>query len=197
MEKKSVSATILVIYLTLIFSVVGVCFSSFVFPYTKIEVETVALTASVGIEIFEDKDLTKKAEKLKLSNMDLGLKPATGELDAESGIPSTITNEGSSEGYYAEVYLKATGNCKVVIKNIKIETERNQIEAEEERKSVFVSIMDVKNTTKSLEEDEVELVVFENLTEPKKLVFLIWLDSLAGEELEGAKISFDIDFQAV
>lgn len=197
MEKKSVSATILVIYLALIFSVIGACFSSFVFAYTKIEVESVALSSSNGIELFEDKNLTKKANKLKLSNMDLGLKPATGELDAESGIPSTITNEGTSEGYYAEIYLKATSNCRVVVKNINIDTERNKLEANEERKSIYVSILDVKNTTKSLEDDEVELVVFENVTEPKKLVFLIWLDSLAGDELEGAKISFDIDFQAV
>ena len=197
MEKKSVSATILVIYLALIFSVIGACFSSFVFSYTKIEVESVALSSSDGIELFEDKNLTKKANKLKLSNMDLGLKPATGELDAESGIPSTITNEGTSEGYYAEIYLKATSNCRVVVKNINIDTERNKLEANEERKNIYVSILDVKNTTKSLEDDEVELVVFENLTEPKKLVFLIWLDSLAGDELEGAKISFDIDFQAV
>lgn len=197
MEKKSVSATILVIYLALIFSVIGACFSSFVFAYTKIEVESVALSSSDGIELFEDKNLTKKANKLKLSNMDLGLKPATGELDAESGIPSTITNEGTSEGYYAEIYLKATSNCRVVVKNINIDTERNKLEANEERKNIYVSILDVKNTTKSLEDDEVELVVFENVTEPKKLVFLIWLDSLAGDELEGAKISFDIDFQAV
>ena len=39
--------------------------------------------------VFEDDKLTSKIDKLKLSEMKLGLKPATGEIDAETKIPST------------------------------------------------------------------------------------------------------------
>ncbi len=197
MKKKSVASTLLVLYLTLIFAVIGICFSVFLYSDTKIEIKNIALANQVQIEIFEDDKLEKKAETLSLSKMELGLKPATGKLDSETQIPSTITDEGTSEGYYATVYVKASSDFKIIVKDITIETKHDQIAANEERKNIFIAIKDVKNATKSLEKDIVELAKFENVNETQKLTFLIWLGSLSGDELEGAKISFTLDFQAV
>lgn len=197
MKKKSVAATLLVIYLTLIFAVIGVCFKVFVYEDTKIEIKNIRLTKASTIEIFEDKELKSKTTSLKLSDMKLGLKPATGEVDDETQIPSTITDQGTSEGYYSTIYVKANAGFKVIVKDIVIETKRDQIAAEEERKNIFVSVKDVKNTTKNLEKDSFELVKFENVTETKEITFLVWLGSLSGEELVGSKISFTLDFQAL
>ena len=194
MDKKSVAASILVGFLALVFAVIGACFSSFVFSYTKIEISSVAVKTASGIEVFEDEKLTKKINSLKLSKQELGIKPATGEVDAETQIPSTINAENTTEGYYSKVFVKSTINYKIVISNIKIETERNLIEAEEQRKNIFVAIEDIKNTTKSLENDEIEIVSLEKNSEPQELVFLFWLSSFAGEELEGSKISFSLEF---
>ena len=141
-----------------------------------------------------DKDLKQKATELKLSDMDLGLKPATGKVDNESLVPSTITDQGTSEGYFASVYVPTGSKFSVTVKNIKIETKLNKTEAEEERKNIYVSIKDIKNSTKTLEKDEVEIAKFENITETTKLTFLIWLGSLSGEELAGSKISFELHF---
>ena len=197
MNKKSVAASILVVFLAVLFSVVGVCFSYFVFTDTKIEVKKVLISTAQGIDVFEDENLTKRTTNLKLSNMDLGIKPATGEIDSETQVPSTITDTGTSEGYYASVYVKTTLDFKVVVKNISIESKKNKLDVKEERKNIFVSIKDVKNSTKSLENDEIELVELKDVSGVQKLTFFIWMGALAGELLEGAKISFSLDFVAV
>lgn len=197
MNKKSVSATILILYLALIFSVIGASFSTFVYSKTKVLVSAVNVIATEGVGVFYDEKLTQKADKLKLSSMELGLKPATGEVDSETQIPSTITDQGTSEGYYATVFVKSQVNFGVVIKNIVIESSHDANIILEERKNIFVSIKDVKDSTKSLEENEIELSRFLDSSKIEKITFLIWLGAFASDELEGAKISFDIEFCAI
>lgn len=197
MNKKSVSATILVLFLALFFTVVGSCFSAFVYSKTRTLLERVDLISVEGVGLFQDKAHKKTATSLKLSNMDLGLKPATGEIDAESKVPSTITDKGTSEGYYASVYLDARVAFRVVVKNIKIDSTHDEIMVKEERKNIFVAIKDVKNSAKSLENDEIELASFSNVEALEKLTFYIWLSSFATDELEGAKISFTLEFVAI
>lgn len=194
MEKKSVSATILVLYLALLFSVIGVCFSVFVYEHNKIKITKVGVVSASRIDVFEDKELQTKSSQLKLSNMDIGLKPATGELDSETQIPSSITDQGTSEGYYATVYVNTSINYKIVVSDIEIKTNRDKIKANEERKNIFIAIKDVTNSTKSLENDETELVKFSDVQTTQKLTFLIWLGSLADDVLIGSKISFVIQF---
>ncbi len=195
MRKKSVAATLLVLFSTLVFSAVGVCFSVYVYEDTKISVENIRVSA-VGLTVYSDKKLTKTAASLNLSNMDIGLKPATGEVDEETQIPSTITDEGTSEGYYASVYVPSGVKFTIKVTNITIETNKNQVEAEEERKNIYISIKGVANSTKTLEKDEVEVASFEAGEEAYKITFLIWLGALSGEELEGSKISFKLLFSA-
>lgn len=194
MNKKSVSATILVLFLALFFSVIGVCFSTFVYAESRTLIEKVGVKSDEAISVFYDKEFSKHAKELKLSNMDTGLKPATGDVDSETKIPSTINDEGTSEGYYATVYVKTESDFKVIVKNIVIDSDHDELLVKEERKNIFVSIKDVKNSTKSLEKDEVELASFLNSEKPERLTFFIWLGSLASDELEGAKIVFDIEF---
>jgi len=194
MDKKSVSATILVLFLALFFSVVGVCFSTFVYAKTRTLVEKVTIKTASAVKVFNDKKKTKSATQLKLSNMDVGLKPATGEVDGETKIPSTITDEGTSEGYYSTVYVDASAGFKVVVKDINIDSKHDTLLVKEERKNIFVAIKDVKGSAKSLENDEVELAQFSNTQELDKITFFVWLSSFATDELEGAKISFTIEF---
>ena len=196
MNKKSVSASILVLYLTLVFSVIGICFSMFVYKDTRILVTSVLVKNGQGVEVFSDKELSKKVTQLKLSNMDTGLKPATGEVDSETQIPSTITDTGTSEGYYATVYVKCTGGFKVNLKNIKIETKKDEVAVSEQKKNIFVAIKDVKNAVKTLEKEET-IATFENVNEAQKLTFYIWIGALASEDIEGAKISFSLEFLTV
>ena len=197
MNKKSVSATILVLFLALFFSVVGSCFSMFVYRYSRTLVEKVGVVSSDGVKVFGDEKLKKEIDELKLSDMEIGLKPATGEIDAETLIPSTIDDSGTSEGYYSTVYVKASGNFRLSIHNIKIDSDHDEVLIKEERKNIFVGIKDLKNSVKTLENEGVEICRYSDVTETVKITFLIWLGSLASDELEGAKISFDIKFVAI
>lgn len=194
MNKKSVAASVLVIFMAIVFSVIGICFSYFEYAERKIIVSEVKVVAAEGITVYEDKDLKNKAENLKLSDMTIGLKPATGELDQETQIPSTINDEGTSEGYYATVFVKTSSNYKILVKNVKIESDKDETEIKEQRKNIFIAIKDVKNSTKSIEKDETEIAAFEDVSETQKLTFYIWLSSLSDDVLEGAKISFTLDF---
>lgn len=196
MNKKSVSATILVLFLALFFSVVGTCFSMFVYRYSRTLVEKVGVVCE-GVKVYGDEKLTREISKLKLSDMEIGLKPATGEIDVETQIPSTIDDKGTSEGYYSTVYVKASGNFRLSIHNIKIDSDHDAILIKEERKNIFVGIKDLKNSVKTLENEGVEICRYSDVKDVVKITFLIWLGSLASDELEGAKISFDIKFVAI
>ncbi len=197
MNKKSVAASFLVVFLAITFSVIGSCFMAFAYKDTKIEVKEVLVKFAEGIGVYQNKELTEPVSALKLSDMQVGLKPATGEIDAETMIPSTITNQGTSEGYYAKVFVKSNINYKIVMKNIVIKSKKDKHDIKEERKNLFISIKDVANSTKTLEKDETEIVSFSDVSETQELTFLIWMGGLADETLEGAKISFTLDFVAV
>lgn len=197
MEKKSVSATILILFLALFFSVVGSCFSFFVYKYSRTLVENVGVVADASIGVFSDEKLSKQVNELKLSDMELGLKPATGEVDKESQVPSTIVDDGTSEGYYSTVYVKSSGNFRISINNIKIKSDHDETLVSEEKKNIFIAVKDLKNSVKTLENNGVEICRYSDVSEPLKITFLIWLGSFASDELEGAKISFDINFVAI
>ena len=197
MNKKSVAASTLVVFLAIFFSIIGICFSMFVFADTKIEVKSVKLVLANGIEVFSDKELTEKTTELKLSKMELGLKPATGELDAETKIPSTVSDQGTSEGYYSKVFVKTNSDFKVYIEDVKIESKKHADKVDAERENLFVAIKYVDGAVKNIKEDKTELASFSNVEGSKELVFYIWLDALAGEELEGAIISFSLNFVSV
>lgn len=197
MNKKSVSTTILVLFLAVFFAVIGSCFSTFVYKETRTLVEAVKIVNDESIGVYSDENLKKPVTKLKLSNMDIGLKPATGEVDAETQIPSTIDDKGTSEGYYSTVYVKATGNFMITLSNIKIESDHDEVLINEEKKNIFVGIKDLKNSVKTLENNGVEICRYSDVSKPIKITFLIWLGSLASDELEGAKISFDIKFVSI
>lgn len=195
MNKKSVSATILILFMALFFAVVGTCFYTFVYDKTRTLVSAVGVLSDEQIQIYSDEKLKKPVSKLKLSNMDIGLKPATGEVDSETQIPSTIDDKGTSEGYYSTIYVVAKGRFRIQLSNISIQSDHDEKLIDEEKKNIFVGIMDLKNSVKTLENDGVEICRYTAVTsEPIKLTFLIWLGSLASDELEGARISFDLKF---
>lgn len=197
MNKKSVSATILILFLALFFSVIGSCFSLFVYKYSRTLVKNVGIIADESIKVYGDEKLKKEITKLKLSDMELGLKPATGEVDAETQVPSTIDDNGTSEGYYSTIYVKSSGNFRISISNINIKSDHDELLIKEERKNIYVAIKDLKNSVKTLENDGIEICRYSDVSEPIKITFLIWLGSFASDELEGAEINFDLKFVAI
>jgi dimeric dUTPase (all-alpha-NTP-PPase superfamily) len=196
MERKSVSATILVLYLAGLFAVIGSCFYAFIFKENQIKVEAVFIETK-GVAVYQDNEKNNPATELNLSDMEIGIRPATGKLDKETQIPSTICSDGTSEGYYASVFVDFGVNYKIVLKDINIESEKHELDLKEQRKNIFIAIEDIKNTTKSLEEDEITLVTFQDTNSMQELTFLIWIGAFADDGLKGSKISFTLDFVAI
>ena len=52
MDKKSVSASLLIVYLAALFAVVGSCFYNFIFKERQIKIENVLVEASANISVF-------------------------------------------------------------------------------------------------------------------------------------------------
>ena len=164
---------------------------AFIYPTKKIvvndpkinKIEGITLTNSDGEEI----------ESLKLSSSKLGLKPATGEEDKDYEIPTTVTDKVGSEGLYSTFYLTSSVNWKLYVTNVKIESPQD---ATIEREHIKVGLKDVKNSSQTLKEDKTLIASGEPASEPQEFTFYVWLHGAAGESLVGAKISFDLTFEA-
>ena len=167
---------------------------TYVYENTKIVVANPAVVASEQILVYaEDDEQKSPLNKLQFSSLQLGLKPVTGEQDAETKIPSTVTNKNGSEGLYANFVVDAAVQFQIVIKNIVIISNVDIQKVDAERENIFAGIMDKENGAKSLDAEEVVLTS-EEACDEKEFTLLFWLDAKTGEDLKGAKISFEVHF---
>ncbi len=195
MNKKNVATTIVLILSAMIFTVVGSCFMNFIYKDSKIVITDPNVVASSGVLVYDSKDDNKTAiSKLKFSDMSLGLKPVTGQADAETNIPSTVTDKNGSEGVYSSVKITAPAGLKIIVKNIKVESGEDAQKIKEERKNMFVALKDIKDSANNLEKDELILTTFEDAVADKEVTLFFWLDGKADKILKGSKISFEVYF---
>lgn len=192
MRRKNLAATIATMLCAISFIVIGSCFSAFIYKKEMIVVQNPKIFKSEGIEIF-DEEGDKAIDEFKLSKMPLGLKPATGDEDQETAIPSTVHSKKGSEGHYAIFKAYAPAGAKVIVKNVKIDTKKPE-KVIAERENIKIAIAELKVEAKSLAEDEVEIGTLSASDERQEFTLLIWLSSKAGDDLKGAKISFDVYF---
>ena len=196
MYKKNLATTMAAILSALTFIVIGSCFSAFLYKDEIVKVENPKVFLSEGMAIF-DEEGDKTIDELKLSTMKLGLKPATGEEDPVTNIPSTITDKQGTEGVYSKFKFYAPSGAKVVIKNIEIQSKNDPEKAKEERKNICVAIKQVEGSTVRLDQEEVSLGNLLVSDERQEYTLLIWLCGKAGNDLEGSTISFDINFEEI
>lgn len=195
MLRKNIAPVVATILSGLLFIIIGSCFSAFLYNKEMIRVENPKVLVANGISVYNEEE--KVVETLKLSKLKLGLKPATGEEDAETNIPSTITDKQGSEGLYGKLLVHAPAGAKIVINNIIIESNKSQDEINKERKNIMVSVKEVDKSTKSLLEESVELGTINSSNDKQTLTFYIWLSGKATDVLESSTISFDINFKAI
>ncbi len=196
MRRKNLATTVATMLCALLFIVIGSCFSSFIYKREIIKVLDPPLVLAEGMAVF-DADGDKSITKLKLSSMKLGLKPATGEEDAETNIPSTVHSRKGSEGQYATFKVYVPSGAKVVIKNIKIESKEKEEDIKKERENIKVAIKEFEDGAKSLTEDEVTLGNVDASDERQELTFYVWLSAKAGDVLKASTISFEIHFESL
>lgn len=194
MRRRNLAASIATILSALTFIVIGSCFTAFKYKDEMIKVESPKIVLAEGISVF-NKDGDKTITELKLSELKLGLKPATGEEDPESNIPATVHDKKGSEGEYACFKIYAPKGAKVYVQNIKIDNKKNPDEANAERENIFVAIKEIDKSTKSLLEEKVYLGDIKASDERQEYTFYVWLDAKAGKKLMSSKINFEVYFE--
>lgn len=194
MRRKNLAACVATILSAMLFIIVGSSFTTFLYKGQMITVENPKVVTAEGITVFNSKG-DKQVNSLKLSDMKLGIKPATGEEDAETNIPSTVMDKKGSEGYYSTFKLYAPSGANIYVTNIKIEGKKK--DAEKEREHIMVAIKQINGPAKSLDGEKVLLGAASASDERIEYTFYVWLSGKTGENIKGAKISFDISFESI
>ena len=189
MEGKNIGAVLSTLFFIVVCALIGSCFMAFVYEDKKVVITNPRIILSEGVQVFGENG--EPISSLELSKTTLGLKPATGEEDAVTHIPFTITDTVGTEGQYAKFLVSSTSDFSIYVININVESNED---ATDERKHICVGIKNEKETTKTLEENSVLLYSATATTESKELTFFVWLHAHAGNTLAGAKISFDLAF---
>ncbi|MCR5553224.1 MAG: hypothetical protein K6F08_00540 [bacterium] len=190
MEGKNTGAVMLTIFLILFFAIIGSSFMAFVYPGKKVVVGDPIIVLENGINVTNDKNET--ITSLKLSTSKLGLKPVTGEDDPDYEIPTTVTDQKGSEGLYSTFYLTSQTKWALYVTDIKVEGDEN---VADEREHIKVGLKDVLNSAQTLEGDKIKIASGNATSEPLEMTFYVWLHSLSGEALVGAKILFTLSFE--
>ena len=196
MNRQNIATTIVLLLSSIAFAVVGTSYMQNVYEKTKIVVSDPIVVAGSSIKVYDDIDQDKnQLEYIEFSDSELGLKPVTGSIDADTKIPSTVTNKNGSEGLYANIKVSCnSAGLKIVVKNILIESKQEDSKIQKQRENIFLGIMDKQDGAKSLKENEVVLIEELEPVVDKLYTILFWLDSKASEDLIGAKISFELHF---
>ena len=194
MDRENVAKTIAIILSTLLFIIVGSCFSAFLYKYEMVELENPKIFLAEDMQVFNVEG-DKVIDTLTFSKMTLGLKPATGEEDPDTNIPITVTDRQGSEGVYAKCKVFVPSGAVVKIKNIHFETTENSEVIEKERKNIYLSVKEIENSTVSFENDENTIGNLSALDERQDCTFMLWLSGKTGDNLKAVKIFFDIYFE--
>ena len=188
-KKKSLAVCVTAILYIMLFAVIGSCFMAFKYEDEKVKVLDPNLIVSTGVSVTDASN--KNINKLEFSEVKLGLKPVTGELDHETKVPVTVTDQNGSEGIFAKFTVTTSDNKSIKIKNLKI-TGNDKLEIDKERKNIWVALKDVEDSAKNLEDSEVVLGSIENASDGREYTLLFWLSSVASENFEMTTISFDV-----
>ncbi len=188
-SKKSVAVSVCALLLICLFAVVGSCFMAYLYEDEKVVIKSPRIVAGAGISVTNSKG--EPIDKLEFSDLKLGLKPVTGELDSETKVPVTVHDKNGSEGIFAKFSVKSSRVTKLSVQNLRIEG-NDSLDFAQERKNIWLSVMEVKNSTNNFEDEKVELCELTASTEGATFTLLLWFASVSSENFESSTISFDI-----
>lgn len=189
MEGKNTGAVVFILLFITMCAIVGSCFMAFIFPNKQIKVADPQIIVADGILVRDAEG--QQIQTLKLSTSKVGLKPVTGEEDDVFSIPITVTDTQGSEGLYGKFYVESNINWKLVLTDIRIDDENASLE----RKHIKVGLKNVKDSSQTLENDDIIIATEEASLQTKEYTFYVWLHPSAGDELIGKTISFKLNFE--
>lgn len=169
MDKKNIATTISGLLILIFIIVIGATLSAFKVDRLKVEVKSIRVEAEDGIFVMDEKG--NAINELKVKSSKVGVRPATGEEDSSTHIPSTINDSVGTEGAYATFKIKSDKSYKIVLLDCKLtEGEDDNLE------NVRIAIMDKKS--ESIKGNELGAVLtVDEAYEPKETVVVVWLDA--------------------
>ena len=185
MEKKSVAVTIFSVLVVVFIISIGATLSAFKVEKEKVEVKGITLSASNGI-LIADEDGNEIFE-LEVKSSSIGVRPATGEEDCETCIPTTVNDAVGTEGAYSSFKLSASGNWEIVLKSCSLTAGED-----ENLKNVRVAIMEEKN--EPVNGSSLGAVLARGgAVENKEMVVVVWLEKSTTKSIKSADIYIELE----
>ena len=165
MERRDFGYVLAYVFSFLFVAIIGISFSTFLDAKRRIEVSGITVASAEGVlvqKVGEKGDDT--ISKLDVKSPKVGTKPVSGELDTQTDIPYTVSDQVGSEGV-----------PEGELDNVKIAVDGSEKKPHS-----------LKNIGEVLEEKDPS-------EKPHKFTVLIWLDQHAGKELIGSKINIELE----
>lgn len=189
MGKKTVAITIFACLVLIFIVSIGSTLSTFKVSKEKVEVEAIEIVATGGIQI-TDKD-GNNITKLDVKSAAVGVRPATGEQDPETSIPTTVNDAVGTEGAYACFKVISTTPYEIILNKCVFENGYK-----ENLRNIRIGIMGKKNEPIN-GNDEGAVLVKEECADGKEVVVVVWLDSDTTKSIAGAKIKIELIARSV
>ncbi len=181
MDKKNIATTISGLLILIFIVVIGTTLSAFKVDKLKVEVKSIKVEAENGIFVIDEKG--NSISDLEVKSSKVGVRPATGEEDSSTHIPSTINDSVGTEGAYATFKIKSEKEYKMVLLDCKLTAGE-----EENLDNVRIAIMDKKS--ESVKGSELGAVLTVGVApEPKETVIVVWLDADTTKSIASSDIS--------
>lgn len=184
MDKKTVATTILCFTILIFLLGVGATVSAFGVEPKKVEVKSISIVASEGVVVKSQKDVV--INELDIKSSSVGVRPATGEEDSSTSIPTTVNDQVGTEGAYGVFKLTANKDWKIILKSCKLTS------GEENIKNVKIAIMEDDAKAKSGEDIGSVLYQGGEVTD-KSMVVVVWLDKDTTKSIVGADILIELE----
>ena len=189
-SKKSVAVCVCAFLSIFLFAIIGASFMTYLYEDEKVVILSPRVLTAAGVEVVNSNN--EPITELEFSESKLGLKPVTGELDVETKVPVTVTDQNGSEGIFAKFTVKNNVPVNLIVKNLEV-SGNDKLELQKERLNMWFSVKELSNSTKNFEDENVVLGVIPASAEGVEYTLLFWFASVASEDFESCTISFDIE----
>lgn len=183
MERRDISYAI-AYFLTFVFAaIIGISFSVFVDKNQRVEVSAITIHNPDGLPISSGKKSGEEIS-LKVYSPKVGAKPVSGELDTQTDIPYTVSDQVGSEGAYAKFKIKTDKEYKVVLNSV------SGI-PQEDLDNVKISLRGSEKKAFAAKDIGQTVLVKKGDSKDQTLTVLVWLDQHVSKKIVGGKISLE------
>lgn len=184
MEKKTVAVVIMTLLISAFIICSGATVSAYKVAKEKVSLASVVVKSEGGIIIVNEKD--EESSSLKVHSSAVGVRPATGEEDNETSIPSTVNDAVGTEGAYSVFKITSKVPYKIILNKCSLSSGEN-----ENLKNVRVAIMEKENEP-ICGCDKGAILATGEACEKEETVLVVWLSKTTTKSIKGAKISVEL-----